>query len=164
MVTARMFATLFAAVLLAWTVTAQATSVSPAGATGHILLRQDGATRDLTIEEIERLPMVEVEGRATADEPIVTFRGVLLSDLVRLIGAEEASGLIVRASDGYSAEIPRAHWERWPVVVATRVGQERLTVRQRGPARIIYPIVRYPELDAREYIDRSVWLIAEIEW
>lgn len=162
---ARMFAALLgAAVLLVWTVTAQATSVAPADAAGHILLTQGGATRDLAIEEIERLPMVEIEGRASPDEPMTVFQGVLLSDLVRMIGADEASGLIVRASDGYSADIPREDWERWPIVVATRVGQERLTVRRRGPARIIYPIVRYPELDTRAYIDRSVWLIAEIEW
>ncbi|WP_249690598.1 hypothetical protein [Stappia sp. WLB 29] len=165
---ARMFAALLGTVvLLAATLTAQATGVSPsdsATAAGYILLTQDGVTRDLAIEEIERLPTVEIQGNASPDEPVTTFRGVLLSDLVEMIGAGEAEGLIVRASDGYSADIPREDWERWPIVVATRVGQERLTLRQRGPARIVYPIARYPELDGRTYVDRSVWLIVEIEW
>lgn len=162
---ARMFAALLgAAVLLAAPLTAQAASVSPADPAGQILLRHDGATRDLTIEEIERLPTVEIQGNASPDEPVITFQGVLLSDLVEMIGAGEAESLVVRASDGYSADIPREDWERWPVVVATRIGQERLTLRQRGPARIIYPVDRYPELDGRTYVDRSVWLIVEIEW
>lgn len=164
---ARMFAALLgAAVLLAAPVTAQATGASPSdrATAGQILLRHDGATRDLTIEEIESLPKVEIQGNASPDEPVTMFQGVLLSDLVEMIGAGEAKGLIVRASDGYSADIPREDWERWPIVVATRVGQERLTLRQRGPARIIYPVDRYPELDGRTYIDRSVWLIVEIEW
>lgn len=165
---ARMFAALLgAAVFLAGSLSAQATGLAPSDrvtAAGTILLRHGGVTRDLSLDEIERLPMVEIRGRASPDEPLIEFRGVLLSEFVRMIGASEAKGLVVRASDGYSADIPRGDWERWPIVVATRAGQDRLTLRQRGPARIIYPVDQYPELDTRTYADRSVWLIVEIEW
>ncbi|SDU35775.1 hypothetical protein [Stappia sp. ES.058] len=154
-------------VFLAGTVPVRASDASEQGPgnAAHILLTQEGTTRKLAIDEIERrLPTVEIEGRASPDEPVTAFQGVLLSDLVRMIGAGEAEILVVRASDGYAADIPRKDWGSWPIVFATRADGAPLTLRKRGPARIIYPVDRYPELAGRTYIDRSVWLITEIEW
>jgi hypothetical protein len=153
-------------VFSAGSVPARASDVSEQGpgTAAPVLLTREGTTRELTIDEIERLPTVEIEGRASPDEPVTAFQGVLLSDLARMIGADDAEILIVRASDGYAADIPREDWERWPVVFATRANGAPLTLRKRGPARIIYPVDRYPELAGRTYIDRSVWLITEIEW
>lgn len=153
-------------VFLAGSLTARATDVAKQGPgnAAHILLTREGETRQLAIDEIERLSMVEIAGRASPDEAVTAFQGVLLSDLARMIGAGEAEVLVVRGSDGYAADIPRQDWERWPIVFATRADGAPLTLRKRGPARIIYPVDRHPELVGRTYIDRSVWLITEIEW
>jgi hypothetical protein len=124
----------------------------------------NGATRDITIREIEQLPMVEIEGRATAEEAVSRFQGVLLSDLLKALGGGDAPAVTLRASDGYAEEVPRGDWERWPLVVATRLDGKPLSVRSRGPARLIYPTVIYPELYDHVYVDRSVWLLSEIGW
>ena len=92
------------------------------------------------------------------------FQGVLLSDVLRLVGAHEAEAVTLRASDGYAADVPREDWERWPLVLATRADGELLDARARGPARLLYPVHLHPELDDRIYVDRSVWLLSEIEW
>lgn len=129
-----------------------------------IKLRHAGWIRSISIDEIEALPRTEISGRVSPDEPLMTCQGALLSDVVEQIGAGKSDRVIVRASDGYAADIPRKDWETWPVVVATRCGGQRLSVRQRGPARIFYPVHQDPDLAARTYVDRSIWLIAEIEW
>lgn len=157
-------ATIVAAVLFLGMMTPVAARAQAASGAGDILLRGGAATRVLTIAEIEALPMFEALGRTGAREEPSPFHGVLLSDLVELIGAGNADKIVVRASDGYAADIPREDWTRWPVLFATRQDGKHLTIRMRGPARIIYPADTHPELASRAYIDRSVWLISEIEW
>lgn len=153
------------ATLALWTIAALAPHGSLANPEQpRLLLRDGGATRDLPLAELDALTQVEITGRTSPDEPIASFQGVLLRDVVALIGAAEADQIVVRASDGYSAVIPREDWTRWPVVLATRRDGKPLTVRQRGPARILYPTRDHPELATRTYTDRSVWLVAEIEW
>ncbi|MGJ3261657.1 MAG: molybdopterin-dependent oxidoreductase [Salinarimonas sp.] len=120
--------------------------------------------RALSIAEIERLPMVEIPSALFFDPKGMVFQGVLLSDVLRLVGAHEEEAVTLRASDGYAAEIPREDWERWPLVLATRADGELLDARARGPARLLYPVHVDPELDGRVYVDRSVWLLSEIEW
>lgn len=132
--------------------------------TGQIFANDGDSRRPISIAAIERLPMVELDGRATPDEPTTRFQGPLLKDVLNLIGAADASQITVRASDGYAAEIPRQDWERWPLVLATRAEGKPLTVRRRGPARILYPSSLYSDLTQRIYVDRSIWLLSEIEW
>ena len=129
-----------------------------------IQLRNAGRVRAISIADLEALPQSELTGSVSTDEPVTTCQGALLRDVVQAIGAGKTDRIVVRASDGYAADIPRKDWERWPVLMATRCGGRRLTVRQRGPARILYPTALYPELSERTYVNRSVWLIAEIEW
>lgn len=138
----------------------------PAGAApaGGLLLVSDEGTREFAIADVERMPMVEVSTRTLTDTVSVTFQGVLLSTFLAEVGAGEADAVTVRAADNYSAVIPRADWTDYPILLATRVEGRPLGPRDRGPARIIYPIDDHPELDVPLYTNRAVWLITEIAW
>lgn len=129
------------------------------------LLASDGTTeKKVKISELEALPMVEIEGRASPNEALTRFQGPLLKDVIEFVGASEATAVTLRGLDGYAMEIPREDWANWPVLVATRANGTPLTTRMRGPARIIYPVALFPELTKRAYNDRSVWLLERIEW
>ncbi|WP_372424965.1 molybdopterin-dependent oxidoreductase [Salinarimonas chemoclinalis] len=132
--------------------------------TPEIRIGPPASGRTVSIADIERLPMHEVPGGLSMDREGTHFRGPLLADVLALIGADGEDAVTLRGADGYGARIPREDWERWPLVLATRVDGAPLGVRARGPARLLYPVHLHPELDDRIYIDRSVWLIAEIEW
>ena len=119
--------------------------------------------RTVTIAEIETLPMVRISTGTGWAETATTFEGVLLADFLAHFGAKDAASITVRAIDNYSAEIPREHWLTYPVLLATRADGRPLGRRDRGPARIVYPVSIVPELAGTEYSNRSVWLITEIE-
>lgn len=121
-----------------------------------------GSSRTVSIADIEALPMVRVVTQTPWEEGVFQFEGVLLSDFLEWTGAADAASITVRGQDGYSAEIPRSDWTKWPLILATRQDGKPLEVRSRGPARIIYPIDQFPDLDADEYAHRAVWLIVEI--
>jgi hypothetical protein len=120
-------------------------------------------TRTVPITEIETLPMTSIATETGWAETAGTFEGVLLKDVLARLGAADAASITVRAVDGYSAVIPREHWLKYPVLLATRADGHPLERRDRGPARIIYPVSVVPELSDTEFANRSVWLITRIE-
>lgn len=141
----------------------QAVELRPAKtSTGVVAVVRGADRRDVTIAEIETLPMVRIDTRTPWDEGVFRFEGVLLADFLDWVGAKDAPSITVRGLDGYSAVIPRADWTTWPIVLVTRQDGQPLDVRRRGPARIVYPVDQFPELNAGEYANRAVWLIAEI--
>lgn len=162
-----LLSTLVAVMLAASAQAEQLTSYTPAmrhEVDGSIKLAGSGSAWEIPIAEIERLPMVQLRTRTLTDDQEVDFQGVLLADLLKHVGAAAAERITVRAEDYYSAVIPQSDWIRFPVLLATRVDGRPLSRRDRGPAKIIYPIGDHPELAEPPYANRGVWLVSEINW
>lgn len=124
----------------------------------------DGAKqKDVSLAEIEQLPMVELMTRTLTEKDPTAFQGVLLADLLKAVGLEDAASVTVRAEDDYSAVIPRTDWTDYPLLFATRVNGRPLRIRQLGPARIVYPTDAYPALDHHLHGNRAVWMIRSLE-
>lgn len=87
-----------------------------------------------------------------------TFSGVLFSAVLEAVGAT-GSALSVTALNGYSADIPRSDVTDSPVILASRVNGDLLSVRDKGPLFVIYPFDSHPELFNEVYFGRSVWQV-----
>jgi len=127
------------------------------------ILSSSSERRDITVSEIEALGLREVTTRSPWEAGELKLEGVLLRELLRLAGIENAEAVTVRAEDGYTQTIPREDWEKWPLILATRQDGEALTRRTQGPTRIVYPLNDYPELDTPDYKPRWIWTITSIE-
>ncbi len=131
---------------------------------GHLTIKTGNSVREVALADLETLPMHEVTASITVEEPIKTFEGILLRDVLAYLGALDAEEITVRGDDAYAASIPQKDWKTWPVLLATRSEGKPLTLRQRGPARVIYPMQDFEELNHRRYRNRSVWMVQEIQW
>jgi hypothetical protein len=90
------------------------------------------------------------------------FEGALLSDVVAAVGAE-GHDLRVVAINGYEAVIPASDIAQFPIILATRIDGETLSVRDRGPVFIVYPFDLGPELRNESYFSRSVWQVVSMQ-
>lgn len=70
--------------------------------------------------------------------------------------------ITARALDGYELDIPMEDVQNYDVVAAVEVDGKPLSVRDRGPAWIVYPTVDHPELKDALYEARSVWQLKEL--
>jgi hypothetical protein len=130
--------------------------------TGQISNTNVGDTAVFDIAMLEALA-----GRATVTETpwtdgIAAFEGPLGEALLTYLGAEGDS-IVVTALNDYQAEIPIADFLTWPVILATRMNGEAMSVREKGPIFVIYPFDIAPELYNEVYFGRSVWQVASIE-
>lgn len=84
------------------------------------------------------------------------FSGPLISDVLNALGAK-GTQIHAAAIDGYSVTIPMAEAQKFPMIIALSVNGKPMSVREKGPLRVIYPWTDYPELQQQQFYDRAIW-------
>lgn len=107
------------------------------------------------VKDLEALGLKKLNVRYPDWPRGFTFEGPLLKDVLAKVGA---TGTLVRvyALDGYSAEIPMADIEKYPVVLAIKRDGHYLGIGDRGPAWVVFPRDDHPDLQKQDD-SRWVW-------
>ena len=121
---------------------------------GDIGKADPGSTLRLDLATVEQMGLV----RYTVHDPWLDadheFSGVLLADVLDTVGASSASThLRFVAIDDYEVQISIADARRWPVLLATKMDGQPMTVEDKGPTRIVWPYDQFPEIDRLTYKD-----------
>ncbi len=126
------------------------------------LVRKDGTVQEVTYQDFETIGMktatTTLVGQQDGDHVI---RGPLARDVLAHFAVEGREANIV-ALDNYEQTIPISDFSQYDVIFATEVDGKRLSVRERGPSWIMYPLKSHPELKNPIYEARSVWQVKEI--
>lgn len=118
--------------------------------------------KQYTVGDIETLGLKQLKTTTFWHEDDGVYEGVLLSSLLADAQIDNSAAVSVTALDGYTAVIPHRDWQEWPVIVATRRDGKPLSVRNKGPTRIIYPKDLGGEIANPEMRIRWVWAISKI--
>lgn len=114
------------------------------------------------------LPMLQslAGRRALMETPwtngLTSFEGPLLSAVLDTVGAH-GSRLLVKALDDRTTELPMSDATDFPTMLALKLNDDFMSVRDKGPLFLIYPFDTHRELYTERYFSRSVWQISEIE-
>ena len=90
------------------------------------------------------------------------FSGPLLRDLLAAVGGRGET-LVAVALNDYKVEIPIDDVRRYPVMLATRLDDEPMRVRDKGPLFIIYPFDANADLRSERYYSRAAWQLRHLE-
>ena len=90
------------------------------------------------------------------------FRGVLLEDLLEAVGAQDGTTLHTVALNEYAVDIPVSDARDFPVLLATSIDGERMSVERYGPVRVVYPTDGV-DLDPAVYDPRWIWQLTTID-
>lgn len=90
-----------------------------------------------------------------------SFSGPVIKLLLDSVGAH-GTMVTVRALNDYSAEIPMEDFIANPVILASRLDGDTLSVRDKGPLFVVYPFEFDSTLYNEVYFGRSVWQVASI--
>ena len=121
-----------------------------------------GELRKYTIADIEILGLHRINTSTYWKEDDGIYEGVLLKNLLEDAGISGSTAVRITALDSYSAEIPKEDWEKWPIILATRKDGKVMSVREKGPTRIIYPKDLGGEVADTTMRVRWVWAIKQI--
>jgi hypothetical protein len=137
---------------------------------GPVVLQVTGAitnTNDGKAADFDMAMLAELEARSTTTstpwyDGQKTFAGPLGRALLAAVGAGGTT-LKVTALNDYVTEIPIADFNDFPVILATSLDGQAMSVRDKGPIFVIYPFDEKPELNNETYYGRSAWQVKSIE-
>lgn len=127
--------------------------------TGAITGGNDGDRVSLDLALLERMPSLE----ATIHEPFigqdVRFDGVLLSDLLRIVGAQEdASVLSMTALDDYHVRLPLEQLDTDRTLLAFAADGHPIEIADGGPTRIVF----LDQTGLAANTDNWIWSVSDI--
>lgn len=115
-----------------------------------------------TLAKIESLGLKRLRTSTFWPEDDGVYEGVLLIDLLFHAGIKNCTSIVVTALDDYQVGIPCEDFEKWPVLLATRREGKTMSIRKKGPIRIIYPKDIGGEIALSDMRSRWIWAIKTI--
>ncbi|QDC10758.1 oxidoreductase [Oceanicola sp. D3] len=138
---------------------------------GEVILTVSGALATTNTEEgtaqfdlamLEALGATTIETTTIWTEGTKTFEGVPLSLLVERLGIEGET-LRATAINDYSVEIPLTDAIEGGPIVAYRMDNDEMSVRDKGPLWIVYPYDSSDDYRTEVIYSRSIWQLDRIE-
>ncbi len=112
-------------------------------------------------EMLEELGLTEIVTDTPWTKGLVRFEGVLVRDLLKAVGATGTSIRAIAIND-YAVNIPLEDFEKYPVILALKMNEQYMRVREKGPLWVIYPWHDNPDLRTEVYHSRSIWQLKHI--
>lgn len=120
----------------------------------------EAAVFDLAL--LDQLPQHSFSTRTPWYPEARKFSGVLLSDLLKAVGAQGTTLKAVALND-YRVEIPIEDLVRHGAMIASQLDGKPIAVRDKGPLLVIYPFDDKPELRTAVHYSRAIWQLKGLE-
>lgn len=142
-------------------------SASPVFAQENILLTVTNSSQDIIVElseeELLAMDQFSVFTENEFVDGLVEFTGPLARDVIALLETAEIETLTLTAINDYAVEIPMSDLMEFNVIFAMAQNGTRLSVRDKGPIWVIYPMSDHVELQDRVYNDRLIWQLVKVD-
>lgn len=129
---------------------------------GAIEQRNTADAAEFDLAMLEKLPRHSLTTQVPWYPRPRKFTGVLLRDLLAVVGARGRTLRAIALND-YRVDIPVEEVRDHDVIVAYRLDDQPMTVREKGPLVIMYPFDRDPELRDAVHFGRAAWQLRRIE-
>lgn len=121
----------------------------------------EAVVAEYTLEQLDNFEQTSYRTLNEFIDEEAEFSGPLVRDVLTDAGAiTTATGSVEMAAiNDYTIAIPSADLENYDVIFATRMNGELMSVREKGPIWIMYPISDFPELADAIYSSRLIWQV-----
>ncbi len=93
------------------------------------------------------------------------FTGVTLAALMEIAGVTECSNILVKSSDGWSAEVSPEDAKNYNILITDDyVGGKDIPADAGGPIKMVFPATEHPELNDKYDTWAWQWYVAEVEF
>ena len=121
----------------------------------------------LDLEAIDALPQSSFETATIWTDEVQSFSGVPVALLLEHAGLADAIGrqdrtLQLVALNDYRVEIPLDEVTMEVPIVATRIDERTVSIRDKGPYWLIYPFDDDARYRSEEIYKRSIWQLAQM--
>jgi hypothetical protein len=116
----------------------------------------------LTLAQIQALPQHELTEQPTNFPNAGKFRGPLLSDVLKLAGAE-GKNVKLTALDDYQVDITADEMAQHQPILSLELDGATLIGHDFGPYFVMWPFREKPEIDNDTFQAKAIWQVTKIE-
>lgn len=120
------------------------------------------ASKDFDMAALERMPQVTFTTATPWYNQPTKFSGPLLRDVLAAAGAKGARLQAIALND-YKVEMPVDEVTQHGAIVALRLNDRPMSVRDKGPLFVVFPFDSKPELRTERYYTRSIWQLRRLQ-
>ena len=117
---------------------------------------------DFDMATLMSMPSTRIETTTPWTHGKVTFEGISVKSLLNLVGAKGHTGEF-RALNDYTVRIELSDPVENGAIIAYLQDGKRMSVRDKGPLWLIYPMDSDPKLQTPVYQDRMIWQLRSIQ-
>ncbi len=129
--------------------------------TGQIAAANVGEAAEFDLAMLQALPATTFTTGTIWTTGKSSFTGVLLKDLLELVGAE-GSTITATALNDYAVQIPVSDAVVAGPIVAYLFDGKTMSVREKGPLWVIYPFDDNPDYQSESTYSRSIWQLKSL--
>lgn len=118
-----------------------------------------GAPLQLDLATLQRAGLVEAELYEPFERERLTFSGVELRDVLKLVGVPSTTGVHLTALDDYSIDLTAEQIQAGGILIATKSDGEEIPIAEGGPIRVVF--LDGAELGSDE--DLWIWSLSRID-
>lgn len=119
-------------------------------------------TADFDMAALGRLPQVSFTTSTPWYGQPTKFAGPLLRDVLAAAGAK-GTRLVAVALNDYKVDMPLDDALRHGAVLATRLDDKPMSVRDKGPLFVVFNYDSATELRSERYYNRSIWQLRRLQ-
>ena len=125
----------------------------------------DAQTKEFSRAELKELTQTSYKTATEFTDGRPEFSGPLARDVIKAVGVDmgDATVAVITAANDYSIEVPIEELMKYDVILATSVDGKRLSLRDKGPIWVMYPLDRHEELKDPVFNARLIWQTVRIE-
>ncbi|MBR9862889.1 MAG: molybdopterin-dependent oxidoreductase [Rhodobacteraceae bacterium] len=119
-------------------------------------------SQSYSLDDILAMPQTTVTTSNHYVEGSTVFQGPSLRYVLEQTDIKEDAMLRMTALNDFSVDVPASDAFKYDVILAVHQNGEKMSVRDKGPIWIIYPMDDHPELSDSLYSDRLIWQLSSI--
>ncbi|RJF87120.1 hypothetical protein D3874_08845 [Oleomonas cavernae] len=121
-----------------------------------------GAATAFDRAALEALPQATIATMTPFTEGMSDFGGPTMQAVLEAANATAGTQLRLTALNDYTVDVPMSDLAAYGPILAMRQDGKLLSVRNKGPLWLIYPLSQRPELNVPKVHDRLIWQVKTV--
>jgi hypothetical protein len=121
-----------------------------------------GQKHQFSREQLLLLPQQEISTSLPWVDGELVYSGVALQTVLETMDLPMASQVTFVALNDYKIAVPKEDFDDYQPIIAIKQNGQFMSVREKGPYWLIYPLSSTPDIDNTDFHAKMIWQIRDI--
>ncbi|OED74851.1 hypothetical protein A143_01120 [Vibrio splendidus ZS-139] len=121
-----------------------------------------GQKHGFSRDQLLSLPQKEITTTLPWVEGLTVYSGVTLQTVLKNMDLPISSRVTFVALNDYKIAVPKEDFDTYEPIIAIKKNGEFMSVREKGPFWLIYPLSANPETNTPDFHAKMIWQIRDI--